>query len=196
MLGLLGTALIGLLLGLTIVVTSQTALSEIAPGPLAPGRLADRRRHRDQLAARRSSSSCIVYRTLPNTEVTTRQVLPGALIATALLQLTFESLPLYVRSVEGLPALKAFGGAAVLLVWLYLMGNVVLIGGAITWWSSRGREAAAATAAVAQRARERERVGPRALRRATTSSERPAGSATWASRARSRPRRPASRRWP
>ena len=87
-------------------------------------------------------------------------MLPGALIATTLLQLTFESLPLYVRSVEGLPALKAFGGAAVLLVWLYLMGNVVLIGGAITWWSSRGREAAAATAAVAQRARERERVGP------------------------------------
>ena len=92
----------------------------------------------------------LVYRTLPNTEITTRQVLPGTLVATALLQLTFESLPLYVRSVEGLPALKIFGGAAVLLVWLYLMGNVVLIGGAITWWSARGRAAAAATAAVAQ----------------------------------------------
>ena len=37
-----------------------------------------------------------------------------------------------------------------LLVWLYLMGNVVLIGGAITWWSARGRAAAAAAAAVAQ----------------------------------------------
>ena len=48
-----------------------------------------------------------------------------------------------MRSVEGLPALKIFGGAAVLLVWLYLMGNVVLIGGAITWWSARGRAAAA-----------------------------------------------------
>jgi uncharacterized BrkB/YihY/UPF0761 family membrane protein len=29
----------------------------------------------------------------------------------------------------------------VLLVWLYLMGNVVLIGGAVTWWSSRGHMA-------------------------------------------------------
>lgn len=149
MLGLLGTALIALLLGLTIVVTSQTALSEIAPGlsHLAAWRIGG------GLAISSLTTFLfllLVYRTLPNTEVTTRQVLPGALIATTLLQLTFESLPLYVRSVEGLPALKVFAGAAVLLVWLYLMGNVVLIGGAITWWTSRGRAAAAATSAVAQ----------------------------------------------
>jgi membrane protein len=147
-LGLLGTGLIGLLLGLTIVVTTQTALSQITPGlsHLAAWRIGG------GLAISSLTTFLfllLVYRTLPNTELTTRQVLPGALIATALLQLTFESLPLYVRSVEGLPTLKAFGGAAVLLVWLYLMGNVVLIGGAITWWSARGRAAAAATAAVA-----------------------------------------------
>jgi membrane protein len=149
MLGLLGTALIALLLGLTIVVTSQTALSQVAPGlsHLAAWRIGG------GLAISSVTTFLfllLVYRTLPNTEVTTRQVLPGALVATALLQLTFESLPLYVRSVEGLPTLKAFGGAAVLLVWLYLMGNFVLLGGAITWWSSRGKQAAAATAAVAQ----------------------------------------------
>ena len=148
-LSLLGTALIGLLLGLTLVVASQTALSEVAPGisHLAAWRIGG------GLAISSLTTFLfllIVYRTLPNTELTTRQVIPGALIATALLQLTFESLPLYVRSVEGLPALKAFGGAAVLLVWLYLMGNVVLLGGAITWWSSRGRAAAAAQAAIAQ----------------------------------------------
>jgi membrane protein len=149
MLGLLGTALIGLLLGLTIVVTSQTALSAVAPGlsHLAAWRIGG------GLAISSLTTFLfllLVYRTLPNTELTTRQVLPGALIATALLQLTFESLPLYVRSVDGLPALKTFAGAGVLLVWLYLMGNVVLLGGAITWWSSRGKHAAAATAAVAQ----------------------------------------------
>jgi membrane protein len=148
-LGLLGTGLIGLLLGLTIVVTSQTALSEIAPGlsHLAIWRIGG------GLAISTVTTFLfllLVYRTLPNTEITTRQVLPGTLVATALLQLTFESLPLYVRSVEALPTLKIFGGAAVLLVWLYLMGNVVLIGGAITWWSARGRAAAAARAAVAQ----------------------------------------------
>jgi membrane protein len=143
-LGLFGTALIGLLLGLAIVVASQTALSGIAPdlahyaawrigGGLAISTLMT------------FAFLLLVYRTLPNTELRTREVLPGALIGTALLQLTFESLPLYVRSVEGLPALKAFAGAAVLLVWLYLMGNVVLIGGAVTWWSSRGRTAGTAT---------------------------------------------------
>jgi membrane protein len=140
-LGLLALALVGLLAGLTIVVTSQTTLSEIAPGlsHLAAWRIGG------GLAISTLTTFLfllIVYRTLPNTALTTRQVLPGALIATALLQLTFESLPLYVRSVEGLPALKAFAGAAVLLVWLYLMGNVVLLGGAITWWSARGRPGA------------------------------------------------------
>jgi membrane protein len=147
-LGLFGTALIGLLLGLTVLVTSQTALSNIAPslesyaawrvgGGLAISTLTT------------FAFLMVVYRTLPNTELRTRQVLPGALIGTVLLQLTFESLPLYVRSVEGLPALKAFAGVAVLLVWLYLMGNVVLIGGAVTWWSARGRTAGVAAVAVA-----------------------------------------------
>jgi membrane protein len=141
-LGLLGAALLGLLAGLTVVVTSQTTLSEIAPGlaGLAAWRIGG------GLAISTLTTFLflmIVYRTLPNTELTSRQVLPGAIIATLLLQVTFEALPLYVRSIEGLPALKAFGGAAVLLVWLYLMGNVVLLGGAITWWSARGRSAAA-----------------------------------------------------
>jgi membrane protein len=144
-LGLLAAALSGLLAGLTVVVTSQTALSQIAPGlsHLAAWRIGG------ALAISTLTTFLfllIVYRTLPNTEVTIRQVLPGALIATALLQLTFESLPLYVRSVEGLPALKAFGGAAVLLVWLYIMGNVVLLGGAFTWWTARGRAATAESA--------------------------------------------------
>lgn len=146
MLGLLGTALIALLLGLTIVVTSQTALSQIAPG------LAHYAAWRIGIGLAISTLTTfafllLVYRTLPNTELRTRQVLPGALIGTVLLQLTFESVPLYVRSVEGLPALKAFGGALVLLIWLYLMGNVVLIGGAVTWWSARGRAADADAAA-------------------------------------------------
>ena len=110
MLGLLATALIGLLAGLTVVVTSQTALSRSRPAcrTWRPGAsaaaLAISTRHDLPVPADR----------LPHAaqhRITTRQVLPGALIATVLLQLTFESLPLYVRSVEGLPALKAFGGA-------------------------------------------------------------------------------------
>jgi membrane protein len=144
-LGLLATALIGLLAGLTVVVASQTALSQVAPGlsHLAAWRIGG------GLAISTVTTFVfllIVYRTLPNTEITTRQVLPGALFATVLLQFTFESLPLYVRSVAGLPTLKLFGGALVLVVWLYLMGNVVLLGGAATWWSARGRAATAESA--------------------------------------------------
>ena len=178
-----GPALIGLLAGLTVVVTSQTTLSQIAPGlsHLAAWRIGG------GLAISTLTTFLflmIVYRTLPNTEITTRQVLPGALIATVLLQLTFEALPLYVRSVEGLPALKAFGGAAVLLVWLYLMGNVVLLGGAITWWSARGRAGLAdspkpadGSAAGAADSREREHVGPLPRR-----GQRPAASGPRAAR--------------
>ena len=56
------------------------------------------------------------------------------------------------------------------------MGNVVLLGGAITWWSARGRAAAAASRGRRSGARERERVGPGALARGRRpAGERPAG---------------------
>ena len=114
-------ALIGLLAGLAVVVASQTALSQVAPGlsHLAAWRIGG------GLALSTVTTFVfllIVYRTLPNTEVTTRQVLPGAAIATLLLQLTFESLPLYVRSVEGLPALKAFARRVPVLLDVALPG--------------------------------------------------------------------------
>jgi membrane protein len=147
-LGLFGSALIGLLVGLTTVFTSQTALSDIAPGlsNYAAWRIGG------GLAISTLTTFAfllLIYRTLPNTELRTRQVLPGAVIGTLLLQVTFEALPIYVRSTGGLPALKVFSGALVLLVWLYVMGNVVLIGGAVTWWTARGRTAGVAAVAVA-----------------------------------------------
>ena len=75
-LGLLATALIGLLAGLTVVVASQTALSQVAPGlsHLAAWRIGG------GLAISTVTTFVfllIVYRTLPNTEVTTRAGAPG-----------------------------------------------------------------------------------------------------------------------
>ena len=39
-------------------------------------------------------------------------------------------------------ALQAFGAPALLLVWLYVMANVIVFGAEINWWHSRGRREA------------------------------------------------------
>jgi membrane protein len=84
-----------------------------------------------------------VYRLLPNTEVTSREALPGTIVATILLQASFSVLPIYLNFAQGLPALKAFGGIVLLLTWLYLMGNIVMLGAEVNWWYGRGRQLAA-----------------------------------------------------
>jgi membrane protein len=81
------------------------------------------------------------YSRLTNAEVEVRDVLPGALFATALLEATFQLLPLYQRYAELNPALRAFGATAILLVWLYVMANVIVFGAELNWWTSRRREA-------------------------------------------------------
>jgi membrane protein len=83
----------------------------------------------------------VVYRYLPNTEVATREVWPGVAFAALVLQASFQLLPVYLRFASTLATLKAFGGIAVLLVWFYLMGNVLLLGAEINWWYGRGRHA-------------------------------------------------------
>jgi uncharacterized BrkB/YihY/UPF0761 family membrane protein len=42
-------------------------------------------------------------------------------------------LPLYVRFSNNVVALKAFGGPALLLVWLYVMANVIVFGAEVNW---------------------------------------------------------------
>ena len=37
--------------------------------------------------------------------------------------------------------LKAFGSPAILLVWLYVMANVIVFGAELNWWRQYGREA-------------------------------------------------------
>jgi membrane protein len=95
-----------------------------------------------------------VYRLLPNTQVTTREVMPGAVAATILLQMSFAVLPVYLNVAETLPALKAFGGIVLLLTWLFLMGNIVMLGAELNWWFGRGRRLV-----VEERVREDEELG-------------------------------------
>jgi membrane protein len=81
-----------------------------------------------------------VYVLLPNDDVTFRDVLPGSLIAASLLEATFQVLPIYQRYADLNPALRAFGAPAILLVWLYVMANVIVFCCEINWWRVRRAE--------------------------------------------------------
>jgi membrane protein len=82
--------------------------------------------------------SCYFF--LTNEDLTVREVLPGAIFASILLEATFQVLPLYQRYADLNPALRAFGAPAILLVWFYVMSNVIVLGAEINWWRARRSE--------------------------------------------------------
>jgi len=49
------------------------------------------------------------------------------------LEASFQALPLYVRYSDNVLALKAFGGPVLLLIWLYVMANVIVFGAEVNW---------------------------------------------------------------
>jgi membrane protein len=79
----------------------------------------------------------VVYHVLTNVRHALRDVLVGAALATVLLQVTFQVLPLYVRLTGDIVGLQALGGTAILLVWLYVMANVIVLGAEVNWGLSR-----------------------------------------------------------
>jgi membrane protein len=82
--------------------------------------------------------SCYYF--LTNEDLSVREVLPGAIFASILLEATFQVLPLYQRYADLNPALRAFGAPAILLVWFYVMSNVIVLGAEINWWRARRAE--------------------------------------------------------
>jgi membrane protein len=80
------------------------------------------------------------YYVLTNEDLSVREVLPGAILATILLEATFQVLPLYQRYADLNPALRAFGAPAILLVWLYVMANAIVVGSELNWWRARRKE--------------------------------------------------------
>jgi membrane protein len=80
-----------------------------------------------------------VYYLLTNVEHTFAEVLPGAVVAAIVLEASFQVLPIYVRFSNNVVALKAFGGPALLLVWLYVMSNVMVFGAEVNWWLAHRR---------------------------------------------------------
>jgi membrane protein len=73
------------------------------------------------------------YFFLTNDRLTFLEVLPGTLVSTVALTFTFQAVPVYLRFSSDSPALQVFGGPAVLLVWLYVMANVIVFGAEVNY---------------------------------------------------------------
>lgn len=86
----------------------------------------------------------VVYRWLPNTDVSFWEALPGAIAGSLVLEASFLALPFFVRHASVNLTLRTLGGPAILIVWLYVMANVIVFGAELNWWwRERHREAAA-----------------------------------------------------
>jgi YihY family inner membrane protein len=79
------------------------------------------------------------YRLLTNAPVTWRDVLPGAIFAAIVLEASFQIVPVFVRLADVNPVLRVLGGPAILLLWLYLMANVIVFGAELNWWQAQRR---------------------------------------------------------
>jgi membrane protein len=87
----------------------------------------------------------VIYRWLPNTHVSTAEALPGAITGSLVLEASFLALPFFVRHASVNVTLRTLGGPAILIVWLYVMANVIVFGAEINWWwRERRRERAEA----------------------------------------------------
>ncbi len=80
-----------------------------------------------------------VYWFLPTADVSFRDALPGAILAGILLEASFQVLPVFVRLAGISPTLRVLGAPAILLLWLYVMANVVVFGAELNWWRAERR---------------------------------------------------------
>jgi membrane protein len=72
------------------------------------------------------------YRYLPNLKLSTRDVLAGTVVATVALEASFQVLPVFLWLTKHVPLVQAFS-PAVLLLWLYVMANVIVFGAEVNW---------------------------------------------------------------
>jgi membrane protein len=75
-----------------------------------------------------------VYTLLPTTEVTAIDALPGAIVSAVVLEASFQVVPVFVRLADANPVLQTLGGPAILLLWLFVMANVIVFGAELNWW--------------------------------------------------------------
>jgi len=79
----------------------------------------------------------VAYHRLTNVALGWRDVLPGAALGAVALQVTFQALPIFLRVSKHVVALQALGAGILLLIWLYVMANVIVFGAEVNWWLGR-----------------------------------------------------------
>jgi membrane protein len=77
------------------------------------------------------------YYVLTNVNLGWREVLPGAAVAAVLVEITVQGQRAFIRITSENPVIQTLSGTAVLLVWLYVMGNVIVLGAEVNWWRAR-----------------------------------------------------------
>ncbi|MBA3331244.1 MAG: YihY/virulence factor BrkB family protein [Actinobacteria bacterium] len=138
--GLMLSSLVILFLGLVAGSIGYDVLQSFAPGILSNGIVAA------AVSILVSTGAVFaflvsVYYLLTNDRLELREVIPGAVIAALLLQVSFQALPIYVRLTSGdeVISLRALGAPVILLIWLYVMANVIVFGAEVNWWRARGQ---------------------------------------------------------
>jgi membrane protein len=144
----MASALVVLFGGLTIGGIGRALLERYAPGVIANAAVAW------VLSLAISTGAAFLfcataYQRLTNVSLTWREVVPGALVAAVALQATFQTLPLFLRFTKEVVALQALGTGALLLVWLYVMANIIVFGAEVNWWLGRDRPREEAVAGLA-----------------------------------------------
>jgi membrane protein len=79
----------------------------------------------------------VAYHRLTNVPLTWMEVVPGAALGAVALQATFQALPVFLSVSKHVVALQALGAGILLLLWLYVMANVIVFGAEVNWWVSR-----------------------------------------------------------
>jgi membrane protein len=136
--------LLGLLLGMATVLIVVVTLAVVVVGPLL-GRGEDvaglvgldhayvvgwRALRIPVLFAVTTLWLMFVYHVAPNRSTTWRSSLPGALLTAVTWLLATGGFSVYLRVVgERNPVLGAFGGGAIMMVWIYLLSVALLVGG-------------------------------------------------------------------
>ncbi len=82
-----------------------------------------------------------VFRYAPRRPSRWRDALPGALLTTVLWLAATAGLHLYVTLAAGTnPVLGTFGGVAIVMIWMYLLGLALLLGGELNATLLRRRD--------------------------------------------------------